>query len=150
MPFGYLEFSRAIGRELCPHMRACARAPPLAATVARRARARVPYPAWFFLNQVSRVWVASIPAPLLEPDPPRYPDPICSSWTANRCNCWVEPLQRFRPNRCNLSLGSDPPLQPFVGFRPVGPSWRAINSAPVSHFKHTNTKSENLFSLYTF
>ena len=38
-------------------------------------------------------------------------------------------------------------LQPFVGFRPVGPSWSAINSAPVSHSKHTNTK-RNL-SLYS-
>ena len=30
-------------------------------------RVRVPYPAWFFLNPVSRVWVALLP----EPDPIR-------------------------------------------------------------------------------
>ena len=45
------------------------------------------------------------PAPLSVPA--RYPDPNHSSWTANRCDCWVEPLQQFRPNRCNLSLGSN-------------------------------------------
>ena len=31
MPFGYLEFSRAKRRELCPHMQACARAAAAAA-----------------------------------------------------------------------------------------------------------------------
>ena len=51
-------------------------------------------------------------------DPLRYPDPnrpakgcrgswTANSWTANSCDGWVEPLQRFRPNRCNYSLGSD-------------------------------------------
>ena len=46
-------------------------------------------------------------------DPLRYLDPNRSanscrgSWTANGCDGWVEPLQRFRPNRCNYSLGSD-------------------------------------------
>ena len=46
-------------------------------------------------------------------DPLRYPDPNRSangcrgSWTANGCGGWVEPLQRFRPNRCNYSLDSD-------------------------------------------
>ena len=58
MPFGYLEFSRAKRRELCPHMQACARAPPLAAGGGRPVPGwgwvRVPYLAWFFLNQVSR------------------------------------------------------------------------------------------------
>ena len=82
-----------------------------------------PYPAWFFLNRVSRVWVTrSIPAPLSGSEPPRqrtrYPDPnrsangYCSSWTANSCDGWVEPLQRFRPNCCNYSLGSDPLAPP--------------------------------------
>ena len=66
------------------------------------------FPAWFFLNQVSRVRVASIP----EPDPLCYPDPNRSSWIANSCDYWVEPLQRFRPNRCNLLLGSDPLAPP--------------------------------------
>ena len=77
-------------------------------------------------------------------DPPRYPDLNrsswttnscdCSSWTTNNCDCWVEPLQQFRPNRCNLSLGSDP-------------SWSAINSAPVSHSKHTKKRKSLLSSL---
>ena len=46
-------------------------------------------------------------------DPLRYPDPNRSangcrgSWTANDCGGWVEPLQRFRSNRCNYSLGSN-------------------------------------------
>ena len=52
--------------------RAGMRAPPLAAVAGRRwcrarVRVRVPYPAWFFLNPVSRVWVAPLP----EPDPLR-------------------------------------------------------------------------------
>ena len=34
MPFGYLEFSRAIGRKPCPHMRT--RSPPLAAAAGGR------------------------------------------------------------------------------------------------------------------
>ena len=45
-------------------------------------------------------------------DPLRYSDSNPSSWTANSCDCWVEPLQRFRPNRCNLSLDSDPLAPP--------------------------------------
>jgi len=44
MPFGYLEFSRAISGKPCSH----ARAPAL------MVRVRVPYPIWFFLNRVSR------------------------------------------------------------------------------------------------
>ena len=55
-------------------------------------------------------------------------DPLRVSWTANSCDCWVKPLQRFRPNRCNFSLGSGP----------VGPSWSAINSAPNSQLKDIN------------
>ena len=54
-------------------MPAHARAPPLAAAGAgARARVRVPYPAWFFLNRVSRVWVTeSIPASPSGSEPPR-------------------------------------------------------------------------------
>ena len=59
----------------------------------RRARVwvwvRVPYPAWFFLNQVSRVWVASIPLRYpnrtrssirIRTDPPT--DPLQDWWNA--------------------------------------------------------------------
>ena len=56
----------------------------------------------------STIWIRTGPPT----DLPRYPDPNCSSWTANSCDCWVEPLQRFRPNRCNFSLGSDPLAPP--------------------------------------
>ena len=57
---------------------------------------------------VSRVWADPLP----EPDPLRSETRPAiwiqsSSWTANGRDCWVEPLQRFRPNRCNLSLGSN-------------------------------------------
>ena len=48
-------------------------------------------------------------------------DPLRVCWTANSCDCWVEPLQRFRPNRCNCS----------VGFGPKYPSRSVINSAPL-------------------
>ena len=56
MPFGYLEFSRAIGRELCPHMRVRRRRRRCRCRARARARARVwvwvwvRYPAWFFFE----------------------------------------------------------------------------------------------------
>ena len=137
MPFGYLEFSRAIGREPCPLMRA----PPLAAAAGRPVPGLGSGPVL-----ISGSGSGSLPGLVLfesgltgmgyakhtrsaiqirtgpPTDPPRYPDPNrsswttnscdCSNWTANSCNCWVEPLQRFRPNRCNLSLGSDPLAPP--------------------------------------
>ena len=45
-------------------------------------------------------------------------------------------------NHCN---GSDRTVATFRWVRTVGPSWSAINSAPVSHSKHT--KNDNLLSL---
>ena len=55
MPFGYLEFSRAIRDTMR------ARAPPLAAAalVPVSGRARVRVPVRFFLNRVSQVWVTA-------------------------------------------------------------------------------------------
>ena len=131
-------------------MLAHARAPPLAATgrpvpvpVPARARARawawvgVPYPAWFFLNRASRVWVVSKPAPLPEPDPLHFES---------------KPLlldsQQSRLLGRTVATVQTEPLQPFVGFGPFGPSWSAINSALVSHSRHTNTNnSEKYLSL---
>ena len=94
---------------------------------------RVPYPAWFFLNQVSRVW-------LREAYPLRYTDP-------NRPANGPAPLSGFEPLQLDsqqlrllgqtIATVQTEPLQPFVGFGPVGPSW---NSAPNSQLKHTTTK----------
>ena len=123
MPFGYLEFSRAIGRDLCPHMRARAAAggggrPAGAGAGPGRARAwawvrvRVPYPTWFLLN---RVWVSgSEPTRSKTVGIPtvatvRLPTVVtvgCIFWAANRHDCWVERVQ------------------PFIEFEPVGPSCR--------------------------
>ena len=80
-------------------------------------RVRVPYPAWFFLNQVSRVWVTrSIPL--------RYPDP-------NRPANGPAPLSGFEPLQLDsqqlrllgrtIATVQTEPLQPFVGFGPIGP-----------------------------
>ena len=81
-----------------------ARAPLLAAGRRRcRARAwawawvRVPYPAWFFLNPVSRVWVAPLP----EPDPLRYPNRPLANGSEPPANGWTERLRLFCPNRRN-------------------------------------------------
>jgi len=46
VPFGYLEFSRAIWGKLCPH--------------ARRRSSSGSYLVRFFLNRVSRVWCTSL------------------------------------------------------------------------------------------
>ena len=76
------------------------------------ARARVPYPAWFFLNRVSRVWVTSIPAPLSEFELPRQrtrsaiqiktapPTAVCKP--SRRLGGWT--VATVEPNSCN---GSD-------------------------------------------
>ena len=57
----------------------------------------------------SAIWIrTALPTdPLCCPDPNRSANGCRGSWTANGCSGWVEPLQRFRPNRCNYSLGSD-------------------------------------------
>ena len=91
-----------------------------------RARVWVPYPAWFFLNQVSRVWVASIPAPLPEPNPLRSE----SKPPANGClktvcavvrlGGWTEQLQRFSPNRCNCWIIADENAPPGALFKRSG------------------------------
>ena len=114
MPFGYLEFSRAIGRDLCPCMRA------------RRRWRRRPagrrlglglglglgsgsgsLPGLVLFESGLRVWVASIPlrypnrtrsAILIRTDLPTDPLQVCwnansyDCWTANSCDCWVRQL----------------------------------------------------------
>ena len=130
VPFGYLEFSHAIGRIPCPHMRT--HAPSLAAAGRRRrrrgARARVwvRYPVRFFLNRVSRVWVTRI-----------LPAPLSGSYrTAPRNGCqptaadgWA--VAAVEMNHCN---GSDRTVA-TVRFGPFYPSRRAINSAPFSQIR---------------
>ena len=146
MPFGYLEFSRAIGREPCKHMRARRRWRRPAGRRRCRARARVrvrvrvPYPAWFFLNQVSRVWVASIPAPLSEPNPLRYPDP---NRPANGCLKTVAAVGRLR--RLNRTVATVQ-IELLDGFGPNCPSRSAINSAPFSHSERGLRKFNRFFN----
>ena len=55
VPFGYLEFSRAI-RGKPYHTRAPAAA---ADRFQSWSRARVPYPVRFFLNRISQIWVTA-------------------------------------------------------------------------------------------
>ena len=120
MPFGYLEFSRAIGRKPCPHMRACAAAGagrPVPGRARARARARdrvrVPYPARFFLNRVSRIWVVrSIPATLSGSEQPRQ------RLSVNRRGSLA--VAAIEPNCCNFSSSSDqiaPPGALFIALR---------------------------------
>ena len=109
-------------------MPAHACAPPLAAAAGRRrcwcgVWVRVPYPAWFFLNQVYGYGLRAYRYPNQTRS---APDPNRSSWTANSCDCWVEPLRLL--GRTVATVQTEP-LQPFAGFRPVGPSWSAIYSA---------------------
>ena len=89
------------------YARTCARAPPLAAPVPGRARARdrvwVPYPLQFFLNRVTRI----IPAP--PPDPTRPAHRL----SVNRRGSWA-----VEPNRCN---GSDRTVATFRWVRTCWP-----------------------------
>ena len=140
MPFGYLEFSRAIGRDLCPPARVCVRA-RTAAGGGRPAGAG----AGHGLGAGSVSGSGSLPGLVLfesglagmdckhtrsAPDPNRPPTrPLRVSWTANNCDCWAA-------NRRDCWVKR---LHPFVGFGPVGPSWNAINSAPYSQLKNTPT-----------
>ena len=157
MPFGYLEFSRAIGRELCPHMRACARAPPLAATAAAAGPGAGSgpgpgpgsgsLPGLVLFESGLRVWVASIPlrypnrtrsatrtgpAPLSGSEPTRSKTVGLPTVATVGCVSWAA-------NSCDCWVER---LQPFVGFGPVGPSWSAIYSTPNSQLKDTPTPNE--------
>ena len=86
MPFGYLEFSRAIGREPCPLMRA----PP-----AGRCRCRAglgsgsgsgSLPGLILFESGLRVWVASIRSTTrTRPAPLSGSERLRTSWTANGC-----------------------------------------------------------------
>ena len=105
---------------------------PTGATVgSNRARDRVlvlvwvwvPYLAWFFLNRVSRVWAA--PLPELDPlrDPTRYPDPKLQ---LDNQRSQLLGSQQVRLLGRTVATVQTEPLQPFVGFEHVGPSWSAI------------------------
>ena len=127
VPFGYLEFSRAIRGKPCPR----APQPPAAATVFRvRVRVRVPYPVRFFLNRVSRVWVTA--------DRTRS-----AIWIRNTTTADMKPprivtmVGRFlsEMNCCN---GSD---WTVATVRTDLPPRSAINSAPFLSFQHTAKQS---------
>ena len=142
MPFGYLEFSRAIGRELCPHMRARAAAGGGSGRRWRRARARVwvwvrvPYPAWFFLNRVSRVWAAPLPAP----------DPLRSGSKPPANGCLKTVCAVGRLDRTVATVQSEP-LQLLENSGRKCPSRSAINSAPVSLSQTHQTRNNLSLSL---
>ena len=102
-------------------------------------RVRVPYPAWFFLNQVSRVWVErSIAAPLSGSEPPRQ------QLSVNRRDGWA--VGRLRRLNRTVAMVQTEPLQLFVGFGPDCPSRSAINSAPYSQLKTHQQQERNLTS----
>ena len=99
---------------------------------------RVPYPAWFFLNWVSWVWVTrSIPASLSRSEPHRQrlsrPEPL-----RQRLSRQLDGQQLRWLGRTVATVQTEP-LQLFVRFGPVGPSRSAINSAPNSQLKTHNT-----------
>ena len=82
-------------------------------------RVQVPYLAWFFLNRVSRVWATPLP----KPDPTRYPDPKLQ---LDSQRSQLLDSQQVRLLGRTVATVQSEPLQPFVGFEPVGPSWSAI------------------------
>ena len=121
-PLGTWSFRARLGGN---HARTCVHAPPLAAAAGRSAPVpvpglrvrvwildwvRVPYPAWFFLNQVSRVWVTrSIPAPLSGSEParqrtrpairirtPPVGQPTVATVGSNHCNGSDRTIATFR------------------------------------------------------
>ena len=57
----------------------------------------------------STIRIRTVPStdPLCCQDPNRSTNGRRTSWAANGCDGWVEPLQRFRLNCCNYLLGSD-------------------------------------------
>ena len=110
MPFGYLEFSRAIGRELCPHVRA------------RAAAGGGGRPA----GSGSGSGLGSLPGLVLF-----------------ESGLQLDSQQLQLLGRTIVTVQTEP-LQLFIGFGPVGPSWSAINSAPNSQLKHTNTETKSL------
>ena len=143
MPFGYLEFSRAIRRDLCSPAHTYMRA-------RRRWRRRRPagrfgfgfgfgfgFPTGLVLFESGlRVWVASIPlrylnrtrsAIRIRTAPPT--DPL-----RQRLSRQLDG-QRLRCLGRTVATVQTEPLQLFVGFGPVGPSWSVINSAPNSQLK---------------
>ena len=100
-----------------------ARAPPLAAaTGAGPGSGSGSLPGLVFFEsgmgcEHTRSATRTRPAPLSAPPRQRTRSASvvtvgCVSWIANSCDYGVESLQRFRPNRCNLSLGSDPLAPP--------------------------------------
>ena len=165
MPFGYLEFSRAKRRELCPHMQACARAAAGGRPAPARARARarvwvwVPYLAWFFLKQVSRVWVTPLLEPNLlrsdnrsAPDPNSPPTNGCLRTDPNRPPTAVgKPSVRLggwtvvRFGQLNGCDGSVRTVATADFWRTRMPSRSAINSAPDFH---SQTHQKQSLSLY--
>ena len=110
-------------------VRACARRRWRRRRPAGRCRARdrdrvwvwvwVPYLAWFFLNRVSRVWAAPLPEPDPLRDPTRYPDPKLQ---LDSQRSQLLDSQQVRLLGQTVATVQTEPLQPFVGFEPVGPS----------------------------
>ena len=128
VPFGYLEFSRAIRGKPCP------RASPLAA--AGRAWARVRVRVLFEPGLTGIDYHKSYP--LRHPDP----NPKCNGSQQIVTNSWAvavrnDPLQRFRSNRCNRSVG----FGPFYLFQ------SAINSAPFLSIKTHRKKQQSIFCI---
>ena len=140
MPFGYLEFSRAIGREPCPHMR----------TRAAAGGGGRPAPA---LGSGSGPSLGSGSLPGLVLFESGLTGMGYAKHTRSDIRIRTGPptdqldSQQLRLLGQTIATVQTEPLQPFVGFEPVGPSWSAINSAPNSQLKHTNTKNENSLSL---
>ena len=108
---------------------------------------RVPYPAWFFLNRVSRVWAAPLPDPLQIRIPPtdvceRIPTVRQRMSEKPLCSWAVEQLDGL--DRTVATVLSEP-LQ-LLGF--IGrecPSRSAINSAPDSL---SQIHQQKMFSLF--
>ena len=154
VPFGYLEFSRAIGRKPCPHMRTSAPPAPVPVPGSGSLPGLVLFEPGLtgmgyadHTRSAIRCWCRGRAGPglsagagflpglvLFEPGltGTGYAEHIRSAIrTAPRNGCqptapgsWAA-LQRFRPNRCNCS----------VGFGPECPSRSAINSAPLLSIK---------------
>jgi len=141
VPFGYLEFSRAIRGKPCP------RAPLLAAPGQAGHGFGFGFP-----TRSGSFWTGShgYGLPRILPAPPSGSEPKAQRLSANYheqlggccpkrtvATVQTEPLQRFRPNRCNRS----------VGFGPFYPSRSAINSAPFLSIKTHRKQQQSIFCI---